>query len=45
MTSVALTRIGGGIVRLSAFAVISSSVVRCPTGRSAALAPFRIFAA
>src|SRR6516162_5591181 len=49
MTSSARARIDGGIVRPSASAVLrlitSSNVVGCWTGRSAGLAPLRIFPA
>src|SRR5262249_27331009 len=49
MTSSARARIDGGIVRPSALAVFrlttSSKVVGCWTGRSAGLAPLRIFPA
>src|SRR5205807_2063720 len=47
ITSVARARIDGGTVRPSAWAVLrlttSSNVVGCWTGRSAGLAPLRIF--
>src|SRR5262252_4962444 len=49
MTSSARARIDGGTVRPSAFAILrlitSSNVVGCCTGRSAGLAPLRIFPA
>ena len=49
ITSSARDRIDGGMVRPSAFAVLrlmtNSNVVGCTTGRSAGLAPLRIFPA